>query len=200
MTINYMNIGSYLMENGKPEKCFDYLQQGMAIAEEHDFNRLLPWLYNYYSYYYSLIGNEQQAIHYANKALQSALDNDNKFQELEALIKLKDEYLKISEINKAFQYLEKIILVKDSINKHNRLNELDLLEMRYKFKEERQEQELETALLETRHYRKELEYVLIILGAGVIIFTLFFLFITQPAECEEKPWSKKTHCLKKKNY
>ncbi len=197
MTINYINIGSYLMKNGKPEEGFGYLQQGMTIAEDHGFNRLYPWLYNYYSSYYSLIGNEQEAINFANKALQSARDNDNKLQELEALINLKEEYLKMSEINKAYQYLEEIITVKDSINKHKRLKELDLLEMRYKYEEERNEQELETALLEAKLYRNELTYVLIISGAGLIIFTLIFLFINQRYRIRRKTLEQKNTLLEK---
>jgi len=197
LTINYMNIGSYLMEHDKPKEGFDYIQQSMTIAEEHGFNRLYPWLYNYYSYYYSIIGNEQEAINYANKALQSARDNDNKYQELEALVNLKEEYLKMSEINKANQYLEEIIIVKDSLNKHKRLKELDLLEMRYKYEEERNDQELETALLKAKHYRKELTYVVIILGAGLIIFAFVFLFIIQRNRIRRKTLEQKNTLLEK---
>jgi len=197
MTINYLNIGSYLIEHGKPEEGFDYIQQGMAIAEEHGFNRLYPYLYINYSNYYSLMGDEQQAIYYANKTLQSARDNDNKLQELEALINLKEEYLKISEINKANQYLEEIITVKDSINKHKRLKELDLLELRYKFEEERNEQELDTALLKAKLYRNELTIVLIILVAGVVIFTLVFLFVTQRSKIRRKTLEQKNTLLEK---
>jgi tetratricopeptide (TPR) repeat protein len=194
-TINYLNIGSYLIEHGKPKEGFDYIQKGMTIAEEHDFNRLYPYLYNNYSHYYSLMGDEQQAIYYANKTLQSARDNDNKLQELEALINLKEEYLKISEINKANQYLEEIITVKDSINKHKRLKELDLLEIRYKFEEERNEQELDTALLKAKLYRNELTIVLIILVAGVIIFTLVFLFVIQRSRIRRKTLEQKNTLL-----
>jgi tetratricopeptide (TPR) repeat protein len=197
LCINYMNIGSYLMEHNKPEEGFDYLQQGMTIAEEHGFNRLFPWLYNYHSHYYSIIGNEQEAINYANKALQSARDNDNKQQELEALNNLKEEYLKMSDINKAYLYLEEINIVKDSINKHKRLKELDLLEMRYKYEEERNEQELETAVLEAKLYRKELTYLLIILVAGVVIFTFVFLFFTQRYKIRRKTLEQKNTLLEK---
>jgi len=197
MTINYLNIGSYLIEHGKPKEGFDYLEQGMTIAEDHGFNRLYPYLYINYSHYYSLMGDEQQAIYYANKTLQSARDNDNKLQELEALINLKEEYLKISEINKANQYLEEIITVKDSINKHKRLKELDLLELRYKFEEERNEQELDTALLKAKLYRNELTIVLIILVAGVVIFTLVFLFVTQRSKIRRKTLEQKNTLLEK---
>jgi len=197
MTINYLNIGSYLIEHGKPEEGFEYIQQGMAIAEEHDFNRLYPYLYINFSHYYSLMGDEQQAIYWANKSLQTAREYDNKVQELEALMNLKEEYLKISEINKVNQYLEEIIIVKDSINKHKRLKELDLLEIRYKFEEERKEQELETALLEAKLYRNELTYVLIISGAGLIIFALIFRFIMQRSRIRRKTLEQKNTLLEK---
>lgn len=105
--------------------------------------------------------------------------------------------MKISEINKVNQYLEEIITVKDSINKHKRLKELDLLEIRYKFEEERKEQELETALLEAKLYRNELTIVIIILVAGVVIFTLVFLFVTQRSRIRRKTLEQKNTLLEK---
>lgn len=197
LAINYMNMGYDLMDFGNLQEGFNHLQNSLQIAEEHNFNRLYPWIYNNYSYYYSKIGNQQETIIYANKALQAARANDNRLQELDALTNLKEAYIKLSDINSAYQYLEQIKTVSDSINKHNRLKEIDLLEMRYKYEEERKEQELETALLEASYYKKELIYVLILLGSGIVIVTFISLYLGQRNRNKRKGLEQKTTLLEK---
>ena len=85
-----------------------------------------------------------------------------------------------------YYYLEQISIVKDSINKHNRLKELDLLTLRYKFEEDRKQLELQQILLENKHQRKELIYALIILGTGLVVIILIFLFIQQQNRIRRK--------------
>lgn len=197
LAINYQNIGYDLLGLGKLEKGREYLQQSLQLANQYSFNRLYPWLYNNFSYYYNLKGNLNESINFANKALLIARENGNLIQEKEALVKLKEAYFQKSEINKVNQYLEQIAIVKDSIYKHNRLKEFDLLEMRHKFEEEQKAQDLEKALLEAKLYRKEFINVLVILGSGFLVFIFLFLFLSQRNRIRRKSLEQKATNLEK---
>lgn len=179
LAINYMNIGYELLESGNFKEAFVQLNLSLDIAQENNFTRLYPWIYNNLSSYYSEVNNFQDAIKYANKTLLIAREDGNLKLEAEALMKLKDVYFQKSETDKAYKYLEQLSVVKDTMNKHSRLKELDLLEIRYKFEEERKQQQLEGELQQARHHRKELTYVFILSGTGLflIIFVLLYFVL-----------------------
>jgi DNA-binding CsgD family transcriptional regulator len=103
----------------------------------------------------------------------------------------------MSDLKKAYNYLEQYSMVKDSINKRNRLKEIEMLELKYKFDEERKQQELEKTLLEHKHYRKEVTYVIIILIAGFAILTLLFVYILQRNRMRRKSLEQKNIVLEK---
>jgi len=197
LAINYMNMGYDYIDFGKLQKGFDYLKMSIDLAEEHNFNRLYPWLYNNFSYYYIKVKDYKKSIYFANKALVVSREHGNRLQELDALIELKEAYYNLSDLENAYNYSEQIKIITDTINKHNRLKEIDLLELRYKYEEERKAQELEKAILEAKHYRKELTYVLIILFAGLTIFTFLFLYVIQRNRIRRKNLEQKTTLLEK---
>lgn len=197
LSINYMNMGSDLIEYGKLKEGFNLLLQSKEIADEHSFNRLYPWMYNGLSRYYLKKENYKESIEYAKKALVVSRDQANRLEELNALTNLKNIYFQNSELNLAFQYFEQIIIVTDSINKHSRLKELDLLEIRYRYEKERKDQELETALLEANYYKRELIYLLIILGSIFVILTFIFLHYMQRNRSRRKSLEQKTTILEK---
>lgn len=197
LAINYVNLGFDYIEFGNLQKAFDYLQKSNDIIEERDFNRLYPWLYNNFSYYYSSLNDHDKAIDFANNALFVSKDQGNQLQERDALTRLKESYFNMSDFENAYRYAELIKIVSDSINKHDRLKEIDLLEMRFKFEEEREAQKLELALMEAQHYSKERTYILIILFAAIISFTFLILFILQRNRISRKNLEQKTILLEK---
>ena len=197
LAINYQNIGSDFFKIAKLKEGYDYLQQSLKLANEHNFNRLYPWIYNNFSYYFLLIENYKESLEYAEKALLFARKQTNLLQELDALVRLKDIYDKMSDIKKTNYYLKQIIATNDSIYKHSRLKELDLLELRFKFEEEQKQQKLEKALLEAKHYRKESTYLLIILLSGLIIFSFLILYIIQRNRVRRKTLEQKNTLLEK---
>jgi tetratricopeptide (TPR) repeat protein/DNA-binding CsgD family transcriptional regulator len=197
LAINYQNIGYELLESGKLEEGYDYLQQSLQIADEHSFVRLLPWIYNNFSLYYFKKQNYSESIKYAEKSLAIARDESIIYVERNALSNLKDAYYKLADLEKAYFYLEQIGAITDTINKHNRLKELDLLEMRFKYEQEKKAQELENALLEASYYKKELIYVIAILGSGLIIIIFVFLYFSQRNRIRRKNLEQKTTILEK---
>jgi tetratricopeptide (TPR) repeat protein len=195
--INYLNLGYQYMELGKLKESYDYLQQSLKIADKNDFTRLLPWLFNNLSHYYLLKENYKEAVKYAEKALQISKEQKNKLQELDALSHLKEAYYNQSDIAMAYDYQEQSRVVSDSLNKHNRLKELDLLEMRYKFEEEQKQQKLEKELLKAQHSRKEITYLMFILIGVIVTMTFVFLFLLQRNKTHRKTLEQKKSLLEK---
>ena len=197
LAINYIIMGGIYMEFNKLEEGFEHLQISLEIAEKHNFNRVYPWIYSKISSYYLKIEKIPEFLEYANKTLLMAREQNNRLVELGILTKLKDAYNNLGQIKEVNHYLEQIIIVKDSINKHNRLKELDLLALRYKFEEDRKQFELQQILLENKHQRKELIYALIILGTGFIVIIFIFLFIQQQNRIRRKSLEQKATLLEK---
>jgi tetratricopeptide (TPR) repeat protein len=197
LAINYVNIGSDLIESGNLEKGYSYITKSLDLAKNNNFPRVIPWIYNNLSQYYFTNREYSKSIDYAKLALKIARDQVNRIQERAALIHLKDSWFKKDDFLNAFKYSELINTVNDSINKYSKLKELDLLEMRYKFEEERKAQKLESELLKAKNSRKELRYILIILGAGIVILIFVFLYILQRNRNSRKSLKQKTTLLEK---
>lgn len=197
IAIIYSNMGSNLIEYNKLNEAYDYLQKCLKIIEEHNLVRLYPYLYNNLSSYYEKTGNYEESIKCGKKALLYSRGQSSRFQEMGALIGLKSVYYLMSDLETAYFYSEQINMVKDTINKHNRLKELDLLELRFKFAEEQKAQELKSARIEASYYKKELTYVYLLLGSGLLIITLIFLYIAQRNRTHRKNLEQKTTLLEK---
>lgn len=197
LAINYVNLGFEYIEFGNLQKAFDYLQMSNDIIEEFNINRLYPWLYNNFSYYYSTLKDYDMAIDFANRALIISKEQGIRLQERDALRRLKESYFNKSDFVNAYKYAEQIQIVTDSINMHDRLKEIDLLEMRFNFEEERKAQKLEQAILEAKHYSKERTYILIILLAAIIIFSFLIIYIIQHNRIGRKNLEQKTILLEK---
>ncbi len=197
LAINYLNIGSDLINIEKLDTAFDYLQNSLAIINEHNFNRLYPWIYNNLSYCYSKKNNYNKSIEYAKKALRFSKEHNNWLQEEEALLHLKESYYEKSDLKKSYYYLEKLKKVSDSINAHNRLKEIDLMHIRYKYEEEAKQQELERVLAENKYYRQEVIYLIILMVAGLVIFIFVLLYFIQRNRIHRKNLEQKTTLLEK---
>ena len=197
LSVNYMNMGYIYMEFNKLQEGFEHLQISLEIAEEHNFNRSYPWIYANLSSYYLKTENFWKFLEYANKTLLLAREQNNRLVELNILTKLKEAYNNMGQIKEVNHYLEQISIVKDSINKHNRLKELDLLTLRYKFEEDRKQLELQQILLKNKHQQKELIYALIILGTGLVVIIFIFLFIQQQNRIRRKSLEQKATLLEK---
>lgn len=194
---NHISMGISYINQKKLKEGFTHLQISLEIAEEHNLNIMYPSIYYNLSDYYLEMGNNQEMVEHANKALLLAREQNNKIVELSALTQLKDAYSNLGQINKVNYYLEQISMVKDSINKHNRLKELDLLALQYKSEEDKKQLELKQILLENEHQRKELMYVLIILGTGLVIIVFVFLFIHQRNGIRRKNLENRATILEK---
>lgn len=197
LAINYLNIGNDLIDSGELDAAFDYLQKSHVLANEHNYNRLYPWIYNNFSKYYLENNNNNKSIEFANKALHLSEKHKNWLQEKLALQHLNESFKNKSDIKKAYYYLEQLNKISDSINAHNRLKEIDLMEMRFKYEEEAKQQELEKVLIENQYYRQELIYLIILMVAALVIFTFILLYFTQRSRINRKNLEQKTTLLEK---
>jgi DNA-binding CsgD family transcriptional regulator len=197
LAMNYINIGINYTDMGFFNKAISYLNESHKIAEEHQLNRLLPWIYNAIGYYYLTKQDYEKVLRYADTALLLSKKNKNLIQQSEALQYLSEASFKKADFDNAYRYLLTQSDIKDSINKHNRLQEIDKLEMKIKHENELNKQKLENVLLEHKHYRKETTYVIIILAAVVIILFLLFLYILQRNKMQRKTLDQKNTQLEK---
>lgn len=186
LAINFMNIGAFLLKVEKFEQGFDYLQLSSQIADEYTFKGIFPWLNLNLSDYYYKTKDNKKAISYANKSLQFSRELDDRLTELGALNRLKDVYEDLMDYKKAFAYSELIKTINDSINKHDRLKELNILELRYKFEEERKQFKIDKELQQAKHERQQMIYVFIILGTGFLLTIFVLLYFVLKSRVRRK--------------
>ena len=197
LAINYLNIGYNLITNRKLEKGKRYMDQSMELVKKNNFRRVLPYLYNNYSYYYFLLNDFQMSISFAQDAAAESKEQSNLLQERLALTHLKNAYMAINDLSQAIDYADQISNVSDSINKYNKLKEIDLLEMRHEFERERKQQALERELLRAEIQRNKLTLILIIVGSGLGIIIVLFLYFLQHNRFRRKTLEQKAILLEK---
>ncbi|MDP3443073.1 MAG: hypothetical protein Q8T08_09475, partial [Ignavibacteria bacterium] len=80
------------------------------------------------------------------------------------------------------------------IKNNQKITELTL---QYEFDKERKQQKLETELIEAKHYRKELNYLLIIISAGASLLLIVFLYVLQHNRLRRKNLEQKMMVIEK---
>ncbi len=195
LAMNYLNIGINFTEMGEYDEGSRYLQQSRQIAKKHAFIRLYPWVYNSLSYYYFIINDYQSSIRLADTALTFAREQSNLLQERDALKHMSEGYFEVLDIENAHHYLKQYGAVKDTINKCNRLKKIDMTELKNNCDKESKQQELKHALLANKLRQKELTSVIIILIAGLLIFSLLFIYVFQKYKMHRKSLEQKNTML-----
>ncbi len=197
LAINYLNIGNDLIDIDRLDTAFDYLQRSLALADKHNYNRIYPWIYNNLSQYYLKNNNYNNSVKFADSALYFSRQQNNWLQERSALELLNETYNKKPDLKKAYHYLDELKKISDSINAHNRLKEIDLMEMKFRYEEEAKQHELEKVLAENQYYKQELIYIIILIVAGLLIFIFILLYFIQRNRIQRKNFEQKTTLLEK---
>jgi tetratricopeptide (TPR) repeat protein len=197
LAINYLNLGYSYILSGDHKKGLAYLNKSHEIALSNDYQRIMPYIYNNYSEYYLDKRNYSEAAINAEKGLSVARDHHNRLQERYALQLLKEAYFNDKNLLKAYECAEELISVNDSINQYKKLKEIDLLEMRYAFEQERDQQQYQRELLKAKIRQKELSVTLIALGGGLAIVLLVFLYVLQHSRMKRKNLEQKATLLEK---
>ena len=186
LSINYLNTGETYLNQNNLEISFHYLQSSLMIAEEHRFERNLSAIYPVLSNYYYKIKKYEQSIYYAKQALSKSKEQLNRISELDALKMLKKNYISLDSLKKALEYAELINSVSDSIHQHGHLKKLDILEMRYKYEEEIEQQFLERELLEKEYKNQQVILTAIILFIGLILIIFILLVFILKGRIRQK--------------
>jgi tetratricopeptide (TPR) repeat protein/DNA-binding CsgD family transcriptional regulator len=197
IALNYVNIGINYTEMGQYEKAFKYLMLSLRLAEEHNFTRLYAWIYNSLGLFHQLKGDYAKCILYTDTALIYARKQSNLLQVSASLERLSDAYTKLSDVGNANKYLKQYVAIKDTINERNHLKEIEMMELKFKYDEERKLQQLEKALLENEHYRKEVTYIIFLLVAVLIIISILSLYFLLRNKMRRKTLEQKNTLLEK---
>lgn len=171
LSINLMNIGFEYAEMGKVDTALEYLQRSLNMAKEHDYRRLLPWIYNSLGYTYLTANNTEKAEGYYLLAVEYAVLMNNREQQIEGLTKLQDIYENRNDIEKAYRALIQIQIESDSLRQLNWLSKIDQLKLAHKY-----EKELEMADLKYKNQRLFFWYVIIGLVFVISIIIVLFYF------------------------
>lgn len=197
LAFNYSNLGRCAIKAGETKKGLSFFDKSLKIATDEKLQRLLPYVYNNFSYYYQAVGNFSTAVNYARMAMEISKEQKNMILEHQALIHLREAYYKNNDLKNAYLYSIKVYEIADTINRFNKLTEIDLLEMRYAYEKEKRQQQLENELLETEIDRKELMLSLIVVGAGSVILIFILLYVLQHQRIKRKDLEQKTTLLEK---
>lgn len=176
LSINYLNTGITYLDLGDLEMSYNYLQESLALSEEYGFDNHLSTTYVALGEYYFEMENYITSISYTEQALKRAKQQNNRIDELDALILLSKNYKATKELEKALEYSELIKAANDSIHRHNRLNELAVLDMKNKFEQELEQEEIKRNLLENEYKNDRLVLFIIIVSVVLLLIIFILLF------------------------
>lgn len=195
LAINYLNQGYCYLLDRKYLSSKEFLDKSYSLAKAYNYERLLPYIYNNYCQYYLDQKNYPLAIQYGKKGLAQSRKQNNLLQEKNVLSLLKQSYFESNELQKAYECTEEILIVNDSISRYNKLKEIDRLEMRHKYDQERTQQLFKHELLLAEIRQKELSITLISVIAGLFIVILIFTYILQRNRIKSKNLEQKAIVL-----
>ncbi len=197
LAISYLNQGFSSMLAKRADSGYFYLEQSLKLAKDHDYNRLLPYIYNNFSSYFLEKNNYEEAIHFAQIGYDLSTDQINRLQIERSLWHLKEAYFKKQDFKNAYKYAEEINAIKDTINQYKKLKEIDILEMQHALEQEKIEQQFQNELFLAKIRQQKLTVTLIAVGTGLIILVLAFLYFLQYNRMRRKTLEQKSINLEK---
>jgi DNA-binding CsgD family transcriptional regulator len=168
LSTNYLNIGYELLEHNSLDSSLEYLSKSLKIAVDNNYIRLLPWIFNAKSEYYSSIQKYENAKQLAKKAYGIAKNMRNLGQQYHSLFNMENIYRETEVYDSAYYYSHLLLQLADTIHLHEKSKELDLLEIRYKY-------EKDIELMDLKYQNQKISFSLVIMGLVLVIIVLYFL-------------------------
>lgn len=169
LAINYQNIGIIYNSLSLFDSSQIYYNKSLTIAQEFHLSELLPRIYNNLSLINIKMKNYQEAHRFAYLALAQLSNTNDFYQLLFSYENLKILFFDRHFLDSALFYSERINELNDSIYLHGKILGIDMLEIKDKYHEEMEINEL-------KHKKRQLTLWLIIsVWIGVSIATFFLL-------------------------
>lgn len=199
LATNYQNVGYEYLLAGNTDSSKNYLNKSLELAIQYQHDRLLPTIYLNLGKFYKETGDVTVALSYFRKSLSVAKVQMNRFVEKQVLQLIVEVFENRNNIDSAYHYQQELIVVSESLDKMDRLQEIDRFELKERLKKEQLRMEYDQKLLRATYQRKELVWIIVFILAALVIITLFFLFWMQRVRHRKKSLEQKTLVLERES-
>ncbi len=177
----YIDWGQIFFKKKQYDSSFFYYKLGYDFAATGNHNLNKYGSLNYLFKNSLQLGNQRQALNYANMGMQEALKSNKIINRIDALYNLADYYETTGAYKKAFAHLKEGSLLKDSFSQQNNLTTINNLSELYEA--DKKQNEINTLQKEKKLNKAYLDQKIFlnrIYGLGLItmglIITLSFLY------------------------
>lgn len=199
LAVNYSNMGNEFLRLQKVDSALEYFNLTLKTVEERRITRLLPSVFLNMGRCYLATNHYKKAKENAFISLSTAKAQLDRLNEKCALDLLNDIYFKTGHLDSAYMIQKEIIAVNDSIYTYSKLKELNLMELKYKYEEDKKQKELAGIRQKNLEYKKEIRYAIGLASSMIILLTLLVLYFNQKSRINKVLMEQKQSELEKEN-
>ncbi len=205
LTKTYLNLGRLAFSEGRTMAALELFEKSESAADSlvDDFWGSRPYIfaavYRHKGDAFFQLNDFKKALYFYHQTLSGASVSSNLELITEVTQKLADLFHQQGNKDSAYFYYKNFTVLNDSLLKVKNYQKITELTLQYEFGKERKQQKLESELIEAKHYRKELIYLLIIISVGAILLIILFLFILQHSRMRRKNLEQKMMVVEKQN-
>jgi tetratricopeptide (TPR) repeat protein len=202
-TNTYSNLGRLALSEGRTEAALELFEKSQSAADSlfDDFWGSRPYIfaavYQHKGDAYFQLNDYKKALYFYHQALSGASVSSNLEMMTEVSQKLADLFNQQGNKDSAYFYLENFTVLHDSLLRIKNNQKITELTLQYEFDKERKQQKLESELLQAKHNRIELIYLLAIISAVASLLIIAFLYFLQNNRMRRKNLEQQMNLLER---
>ena len=203
LTKTYSNLGEMAFSEGRTLDALELFEKSQSAADSlvDDFWGSRPYIfadvYKHKGDAYFQLNDFKKSHYFYHQSLSSASVSSNLELMTEVTQKLADLFHQEGNKDSAYFYYKNFTVLNDSLLKIKNNQKITELTLQYEFDKERKQQELENELIEAKHNRIELIYLLTIISAVASLLIIAFLYFLQNNRMRRKNLEQKMMLLEK---
>jgi len=203
LTNTYSNLGRLAFSEGRTLAALELFEKSESAADSlvDDFwgsrSYIFASVYRHKGDAYFQLNDFKKALYFYHQALSGASVSSNLEMMTEVSKKLADLFHQQGNKDSAYFYYKNFTALNDSLLRIKNNQKITELTLQYEFDKERKQQKLESELIEAKHNRKELIYLLIIISAVASLLIIAFLYILQNNRIRRKNLEQQMNLLER---
>ena len=203
LTKTYSNLGLLAFSEGRTMAALELFEKSERAADSlvDDFwgsrSSIFTSVYRHKGNAYFQLNDFKKALYFYHQALSGASVSSNLEIMTTVSRQLADLFDQQGNNDSAYFYYKNFTLLNDSLLRIKNNQKTTELTLQYEFDKERKQQMLESELIDDKHNRKELIYLLIIISVGAILLIIVFLFISLHNRMQRKNLEQKMLAIEK---
>ncbi len=203
LTNTYSNLGDIAFSEGRALDALELFEKSQSAADSlfDDFWGSRPYIfaavYKHKGDAYFQLKDYPKALKYFHLALSDATASSNLETATYVSQKLADLFHLQGNKDSAYFYYKNFTALNDSLLRIKKDQKITELTLQYEFDKERKQQKLESELLQAKHNRIELIYLLAIISAVASLLIIAFLYILQNNRMRRKNLEQKMNLLER---